>query len=82
MSLKEKLDAIREGSKKMIPPEKRTVMQAATDALRSSGIMASVIKVGDRLPDFDLFGARGERVSSAALLAQGPLVLTVFRGHW
>lgn len=82
MSLKEKLDTIREGAKKKIPPDKLAVMQAATDALRSSGIMDGVIKVGDRLPAFELTGARGERVSSAALLAQGPLVLTVFRGHW
>ncbi len=82
MSLKEKLDAIREGAKKMIPPDKLALMLAATAALRSSGIMDGVIKVGDRLPAFELTGARGDRVASAALLAQGPLVLTVFRGHW
>ena len=82
MSLAEKLDAIREGAKKMIPPEKFAVMHEETVKLRESGIMNGVIKVGARLPDFEMTGARGALVSSAALLAQGPLVLTVFRGHW
>ena len=82
MSLAEKLEATREGAKKMIPPEKLTVMHQETEKLRDSGIMDGVIKVGASLPDFELIGARGARVSSAALLAQGPLVLTVFRGHW
>ncbi len=57
-------------------------MGEATDALRASGIMDGVIKVGARLPAFTLPNAHGTPVSSAALLAQGPLVLTVFRGHW
>ena len=82
MSLKEKLDAIREGAAKMIPPASFATMKQATEDLRNSGIMDGVIKVGDRLPAFTLANARGERVTSASLLAQGPLVLSIFRGHW
>ena len=58
------------------------ISQAATETLRASGIMDGVIKVGSRLPAFTLPNANGVAVSSADLLAQGPLVLTVFRGHW
>ena len=82
MSLKDKLDEIRAGAARMIPPDKLALMLAATDALRRSGILDGVIKVGQRLPAFALPNAHGETVSSTALLAQGPLVLTVFRGHW
>lgn len=82
MSLEERLLAIREGAKARIPADKLALMQTATTALRDSGILNSVIKVGSTLPAFTLTGARGDSVSSAALLAQGPLVLTVYRGHW
>ena len=82
MSLEQKLGAIREGARQKIPPAAWATMTEATDALRASGIMDGVIKVGARLPAFTLPNATGTPVTSAALLAKGPLVLTVFRGHW
>jgi peroxiredoxin len=57
-------------------------MHRATEELRASGIMERVIKVGDRLPAFALPNAYGQDVRSADLLANGPLVLTFFRGSW
>ena len=82
MSLAEQLDRIREGSVKRVPPERRAVMTAATQALRESGIVDRAIKVGDPLPAFALADAKGAEIRSADLLARGPLVLTVFRGVW
>jgi len=82
MSLEEQLAKLREGAAKRIPEEKRAVMGQATKDLRASGIMDSVIKVGDPLPAFALTNAGGDLVSSADLLAKGTVVLTVFRGHW
>jgi len=82
MLLAERLDAIRQGADRRIPPDKRAIMHRATDDLRASGIMDGVIKVGDPLPPFTLPNANGQEVRSAALLAEGPLVLTVFRGSW
>jgi hypothetical protein len=82
MMLAEKLDAIREGADKRIPPDKRAIMHRATDDLRASGILNRVIKPGDRLPPFALKNAFGQEVRSSELLAKGPLVLTVFRGSW
>jgi hypothetical protein len=80
--LAERLDTIRQGADKHIPPDKRAIMHRATDDLRNSGIMARVIKPGDRLPPFALENAFGTEVRSADLLGKGSLVLTVFRGSW
>jgi len=82
MSLAEKLDAIREASGKRIPAEKRVVMGQATADLRESGILNRVAKPGDRMPEFSLRNAYGVEVHSADLLAEGPVVLSVFRGTW
>ena len=82
MSLASKLDAIREGAAKRIPEEKRAIMGRATAALRESGILDGVIKVGDALPPFELNNRAGDAVRSSDLLAAGPLVISVFRGSW
>ena len=82
MSLGEKLDTIRQGADKNIPPDKRAIMHAATDALKASGIEQRVLGVGASFPSFELKNQRGETVRSADLLARGPLVLTVYRGVW
>lgn len=82
MSLAEQLDKLREASAKRVPPEARQAMLGATQALRESGILDRTLRVGDALPAFSLANAQGERVRSADLLAQGPLVLSVFRGVW
>ena len=80
--LAERLETIRQGADKRIPPDKRAIMHRATADLRASDIMDRVIKVGDPLPPFTLENAFGQEVRSADLLAAGPLVLTVFRGSW
>ena len=82
MSLQQKLEDIKAGAVKRIPSDKLAAMAAATDALRGSGILDSVIKVGDPLPPFTLKNQNGEAIQSADLLASGAIVLTVFRGHW
>jgi hypothetical protein len=76
--LAERLETIRQGADKRIPPDKRAIMHRARDDLRASGIMDGVIKVGDLLPPFTLKNAFGLEVRSADLVATGPLVLTVF----
>jgi len=82
MTLAERLDTIRQGADKRIPPDKRAIMHRATEDLRASGILDGVLKVGDLLPPFALKSAFGQAIRSSELLANGPLVLTVFRGTW
>lgn len=40
------------------------------------------LKAGDKMPDFSLPGTDGSLISSAALLARGPLIVTFYRGIW
>ncbi len=82
MSLTEQLDSIREGAARRIPEASLVIMHRAIDDLRTSGIMDQVLEVGDRTPAFNLENTRGETVSSADLLAKGPLVVSFFRGKW
>lgn len=82
MTLEDELAKLREASAGRIPAEKRAVMHAATEALRESGILDGVPKVGDSLPAFSLKNAQGVDIHSDDLLSQGPLVATVFRGVW
>ena len=82
MSLADKLAAARAASAGRIPPERAAIMHRATDDLRKSGILDRIVAVGKAAPAFELANHDGRRVSSAELLAGGPLVLSFFRGSW
>ena len=82
MTLGEKLAQQKARFKQAAPPEAVQLIERSTNDLRDSGIMDRVLKVGDRAPDFKLANTRGELVSSAALLEEGPLVVSFFRGEW
>jgi peroxiredoxin len=83
MSLQERLDAFKadfEGHK--APPEAVAIMRRATADLIASGQSERALKAGNRAPDFALEDQDGKTWRSAELLAQGPLVLTFYRGVW
>ena len=82
MSLEENLAATRAGAATRLPPERAAIMHRATEDLRRSGIMDRIAKVGAPAPAFELSNHDGRRVSSAELLAAGPMVLSFFRGAW
>ena len=82
MSLEDQLAKIREAGAKRIPEDKRAVLGGHTQELIDSGIMDRTIQVGDTLPSFALQNSNGAQVTSAGLLAQGAVAMTVFRGHW
>ena len=82
MSLEDKLAATRAASATRIPPDRAAIMHRATEDLRNSGILDRIVKVGSRAPDFELDNHDDRRVSSAELLAGGPMVLSFFRGSW
>lgn len=63
-------------------PEMLAIMQRSTEQLRSSGILERVLKAGQKAPSFELPNQDGQLVSSSALLAKGPLVISFFRGVW
>ena len=82
MSLADKLAATRAASAGRIPADRQAIMHRATEELRKSGILDRITPVGGRAPGFELANHDGRRVSSAELLAGGPMVLSFFRGSW
>ena len=82
MALQDKLDAYRIQADAKRPPEVTAVMHKATADLVATGQAARALKAGDRAPDFALPGPDGAVVTSASLLARGPLVITFYRGVW
>lgn len=66
----------------MLPPDKLAVFN--TDAVRLSTQYTTPLKLkkGDTAPLFSLPNATGKTVSFENHLAQGPVVLTFYRGVW
>lgn len=87
MSLQAKLDAFKADFEAGKPPyavpySVIATMRKATAELVASGLADRALKVGDKLPDFTMMDPNGVPVSSAALLAKGPLVISFYRGVW
>jgi peroxiredoxin len=87
MSLQARLDAFKVDFEAGKPPYNvpRPVidtMHRATAALIAAGAAGRALKAADRAPAFVLNDPDGRPVSSADLLAQGPLVLSFYRGVW
>lgn len=87
MTLQAKLDAFKtdfEAGKPPynVPPSVIETMHRATAELIASGAASRALKAGDRAPAFTLHDPDGKPVSSAELLAQGPLVVSFYRGVW
>ena len=81
-TLAARLTAIREGMKAKAPAEAIELMHRATADLEASGQAERALGVGATWPAFELENQDGEKISSADLLAKGPLVVSFFRGHW
>jgi cytochrome oxidase Cu insertion factor (SCO1/SenC/PrrC family) len=62
--------------------DRLAIMHRATEDLRKSGILERITPAGSHAPTFELANHDGRRVSSAELLAGGPMVLSFFRGSW
>jgi AhpC/TSA family len=87
MTLQQRLDAFKATFESGAPPYNAPraaidTMHRATEDLRRSRLAERALKVGDLAPAFELTNQDGKLVRSADLLADGPLVITFFRGHW
>lgn len=65
-----------------VPKEALDQIIAATERLVASGLSEKGLKKGDIAPNFVLPSAKGESISSADLLKEGPLVISFYRGGW
>jgi peroxiredoxin len=87
MSLQSRLDAFKADFEAGKPPYSvpRSVietMHRATAELKATGQAERALNVGDKAPEFTLKDADGNVVSSATLLAKGPLIVSFYRGVW
>lgn len=87
MSLQDTLDAFKANLESGQPPYNVPraavdTMHRHTDELIASGQAGRALKAGDTAPAFSLKDAHGNVVDLASLLAEGPVVLTFYRGVW
>lgn len=81
-TLEQQLKTHRDASRARIPAAALATMDAATEEVTALNIAGTSIAVGDQVPQFTLPDALGSKVSLAAILAQGPAVITFYRGGW
>src|SRR5580693_7958003 len=82
-SLQDQLDRITQNTRALVQPERLAVSEKATADLFNTGIEDRILKPGAQAPAFTLEDALTHKpVSSADLLALGPLVVNFFRGRW
>ncbi len=82
MKLQEQMDAFKKGFVEQAPEQALKTMERAGEKLRDSGIADRAVKVGDKAPDFSLNNTSETQISLSALLENGPVVLSFFRGKW
>jgi peroxiredoxin len=87
MTLQSKLDAFKADFQAGKPPYQVPqsvieTMHRATAELIASGAATRALKAGDHAPAYALKDPDGQLVSSSDLLAQGPLVVSFYRGVW
>jgi peroxiredoxin len=62
--------------------EQFSIISGDMERVRSSDVLDHALKVGDAAPEFTLPDAFGHEVSLKTLLAEGPLVVSFYRGEW
>jgi peroxiredoxin len=67
---------------KYVPAETQAIHSQATAELKQRNLVAGILPVGAKAPEFKLFDHDGKPVDSPELLAKGRLVLCFIRGRW
>jgi len=80
--LKAELEHFRTDFMARAPGEVREAMTRADLELAASELIARAVKAGDQAPDFALPEARGGSARLSGLAAQGPVVVSFYRGGW
>ncbi len=81
-SVQAKLDAMKAAFEKQAPPDMVAALSEGVRDVAASGVLQTALKVGDKAPDFELPDAVGKTVKLSNLLADGPVILTWYRGVW
>ncbi len=65
-----------------LTPEVQGTVQRSFERLLGSGVGSQAKRTGDQAPDFALPNVHGQKVQLSDLLADGPVVLSFYRGGW
>lgn len=82
MDLKTALDTFRAEFLEKFPSNKAAIMQRATETIAAEFETKRLLQVGDRAPEFVLPNAVSKTIRLTEQLAQGPVILTFYRGGW
>lgn len=82
MSLRDELRDLYESGQRRWPSDVREIMHRNARELAASGMADHALGAGARAPGFTLPSAAGREVALDSLLAEGPVVLTFYRGAW
>lgn len=81
-TLREEIEAFQEQSAANLPEEMRELFAQGIVDVAALGVHEQALQKGDAAPDFTLPGATGAEVPLSGLLAEGPVVITFYRGGW
>lgn len=82
MSLKEKIEELKQESAKKIPEDAKKVMQKSTEDLVKSGIEENIPLVGSKAYDFTLQNFDGTEITLSKETQKRPVILSFYRGGW
>lgn len=82
MSLADEIQALQAEMIPNIPEEALAVIMQTSEELIASHLSDKSLKVGDQAPEFSLPDDKGLLRTSRALLSDGPLVISFYRGGW
>ena len=81
-TLEQKIKAYDEIKQSKVPAHILAVMDQATEQLRETTLEQGALTTGAQIPDFELPDQHGVTRPLSHYLAQGPVVLNIYRGGW
>ncbi|TCR79608.1 peroxiredoxin-like family protein [Rhizobium sp. BK376] len=82
MGLQQTLTAFKEEFARTAPEGRVALYESKIAELRASSFFDGAVRIGERVPDFRLSGAKGNFVSLQDEVGFGPVVITFYRGGW
>src|SRR5258707_8463877 len=81
-TLSQQLDEFLAGWMQRVPADRRAAMERHIAHLSEAGAGRNAKQVGDQAPDIALPDVHGKSFEVARLLAEGPAIVTFYRGGW
>ncbi len=82
MGLEQQLEEFKEQFLRTAPAGRVALYESKIEELRASFALEAAAGIGTKAPEFRLPDVKGDLVSLASLLRDGPVVVTFYRGGW